>query len=261
MLAQAALATGIGTPEARGALARRMVARLSYFSRPTPSVTWSELQQRFSEIKRADTEHSSIADNESFDELKAQEIGDFVEGGILVQGVSLRCDHCGKEAWWVTNALSTEVRCDGCLRGFAFPPNPTWRFRLNSLIRNGITKVGVLALLHALLQKSRFARDLFLYLPCQTLFENYGGDPYTDLDLISLRDGKVIIGEVKSSTEGFRETNFAKLRSVTEEVRPDVLVIAATGTAWPPDVTLELEALRSSLEPIGVAVETLLLPW
>ncbi len=261
MLAQSADAEGIGTPETRVALARRIVGRLSYFARPTPSITWNEFQQRFSDIKRADSQHSSIGENESFNELKAREIGDFAEGGILVQGVSLSCDHCGKEGWWLTNALSPEMRCDGCLRTFPFPPSPTWRFRLNSLISNGITKVGVMAVLHALLQKSQFAHDLFFYLPCQALYEEYDGDPYTDLDLISIRDGQVIIGEVKSSTEAFLETDFAKLRSVAEEIRPNLVVLTATGGEWPPQVAREAEALQSNLASIGVTVETLLLPW
>ncbi len=261
MLEQASGADGIGTPEARTTLAHRLVARLEYFARPTPSISWDEFRQRFSELKRAASEHTSIADNESFEDLKAREVQAFLEGGILVQGVSLRCEHCGKEDWWITSALSSEVRCDGCLRSFAFPANPTWRFRLNSLIRNGITKAGVLAVLHTLLKKGQFAHDLFLYLPCQALYEHHDGDPYTDLDLIAIRDGQIIIGEVKSSAEAFKDTDFAKLRSVAEEIRPNVLILAATGSEWPAEVTREAEALQASLAPVGVTVEKLLLPW
>jgi len=261
MLEQASGGDGIGISEARATLANRLVVRLEDFARQTPSIAWDELRQRFSEPKRAGSEHSSIADSESFEDLKAREVQAFLEGGILVQGVSLRCEHCGKEDWWTTSALSSEVRCDGCLRSFAFPANPTWRFRLNSLIRNGITKAGVLAVLHTLHKKAQLGHDLFVYLPCQALYEDHAGAPYTDLDLIAIRDGQIIIGEVKSSAEAFKDTDFAKLRSVAEEIRPNALVLAATGTEWPPEVTRKAEALQASLAPVGVTVEKLLLPW
>src|SRR5712692_5465541 len=53
MLEQASGADGIGTPEARTTLAHRLVARLEYFARPTPSISWDEFRKRFSELKRA----------------------------------------------------------------------------------------------------------------------------------------------------------------------------------------------------------------
>lgn len=261
LLEEVAQGPGLGTPEARKTLANRIVAQIAYFSSATPSMAAGEFRQRFYEMRSQDREHTDIAEGEAFEHVKAREVEAFLEGGILVQGVSLSCPRCGKEEWRITDALSSEIRCDGCLQTFAFPPSPQWRFRLNGLIMNGITKAGVLAVLHTLLQQGQFARDLFFYLPCQSLYEDYEGDPYTDLDLMAIKDGKVIIGEVKSSPEAFREKDFVKLRSVADEIRPDVLVLAATGSDWPAEVIGAAEELRQSLGLSGVAVETLLLTW
>ncbi len=261
MLEDAVGKAGFATADDRKTLAHRIAGQLAYFSSPTQSMTADEFRKRFYEVRNRDTEHAVIAEGESYEEFKKREVEAFLEAGILVQGVSLRCPHCGKTGWWVINAISSEIRCDGCLRDFAFPSSPPWRFRLNSLIENGITKVGVLAVLHTLLQMESFARDFFYYLPCQNLYEEYGGDPYTDLDLIVIKDRQVIIGEVKSSPDGFRTVDFDKMEVVTREIRPDRVILAATGADWPLEVSKELEEFKRKVAPLGAAVETLLLPW
>jgi hypothetical protein len=247
----------------RAALAAWIVERVGYFSGPTPSLSWEDLRRRFQEVKAADTGETGIP-RESFADFAADDARDLIQAGILIQGVSLDCPHCGTKNWRLVDALSPELSCDGCLLRFSFGPTVPWLFRLNSLVSNGITRDGVLAVLHALFLEAQLAHDFFLYLPCQDIYEHAGKGQYvhtTDLDLIAIKDGEFHIGEVKSSPDGFLDFDFEKLQAFAQDTRPAVVVLAATGTAWPEPVHQKMTELKQALSSVGVKLEPLLMDW
>ena len=87
------------------------------------------------------------------------------------------------------------------------------------------------------------------------------GHRYSDLDILVITEGRISIGEVKSDPKGFKEEHFTKLRTIASELRPDELVVAAVGTAWPPHVNEQIISLSQDLAKVDVVVTPLLLQW
>jgi len=154
------------------------------------------------------------------------------------------------------------MRCNGCLFHFPLPPDPSWSFRLNDLVQNALRKYGTLAVLHTLyeLQRDSFS-EMFLYLPCQDIFKADINTRFTDLDIVVIKEGKFIIGEVKSDPGGFKHSGFQKLKEVAIELLPNEILLAAPGDKWPDDVLVEINNLTNELRPIDVTVSPRLLRW
>lgn len=200
--------------------------------------------------------------NEKFDCLKEQELQSLLETKVFLQGLELSCPHCGTRQWYVVDDLGSEMRCNECLFHFPLPPDPSWSFRLNSLVRNALRKYGTLAVLHTLYELQRdSSSEMFLYLPCQDIFKAGGNAPFTDLDIVVIKKGKFIIGEVKSGPGGFKHSDFEKLRDVAIELLPDEILLAAPGDNWPDDVLTEIKNLTDELKQVDVTVSPRQLQW
>ena len=184
-----------------------------------------------------------------------------LEAGVFFQGSKLRCQVCGSKQWYPVDRLTHKVRCEGCLSEFPLPVAPEWSFRLNSLVANAVRKHGLLAVLAALNSQQRWVRHCFLYLPCQDLFEKHQTNAFTDLDLVVIKDGRFMIGEVKTAPEGFKQDQFDKLAIAASELLPDEVIVAAIGCAWPDQVKREIDGLTRRLAPLGITVTAQLLEW
>ena len=57
---------------------------------------------------------------------------------------------------------------------------------------------------------------MFLYLPCQEIFKRGVNQPFTDLDVVLISNGKFIVGEVKSDPGGFAQADLEKLLEVAK---------------------------------------------
>ena len=105
------------------------------------------------------------------------------------------------------------------------------------------------------------ARSLALVIEPQDLYESYDGKRITDLDIIVICDGRFIIGEVKSSMTGFKDSDLTKLGEVAKNILPDEVVLAAVGSAWPEEVRILIDRFGSELAKHDVAVSPVLLSW
>lgn len=222
--------------------------------------------------------------HKKFDALRESDLTELVAQNILIQGISIRCPHCYTTHWYAVDNLRSTVKCEGCISSFQFPLNNKWSFRLNNLVVNAIRYQGNVSVLHALyfMQNKRGLHGMFMYLPCQDLHKrdekaaNDGsakitmrdgelhireGHRYTDLDILIITEGRISIGEVKSDPKGFAEEDFTKLKTIALDLRPDELVVAAVGTAWPLHVNEQIVSLSQDLAKVDVVVTPLLLQW
>lgn len=190
-------------------------------------------------------------------DLRDRFIGDYVESGILLQGSECICISCGTPDWRVIDELQQIMTCRGCRSQFSMPPEPEWSFRLNDLVTNAITRHGVIATIHALYRLSTGTRDMFVALPSMDIFEDDPKASFTDIDIIAMRDGRIILGEAKSHPRGFKANDFSKLDAIARVLLPDVVVLAAPGAVWPDDVSAGLQTLGEGLGVIGVDVQAL----
>jgi len=197
-----------------------------------------------------------------FDEFKHREFEDLVESGILFQGAELTCPQCGSRYWYSVDSLQQRMKCTGCFSFFHLKPEATWSYRLNDLVRNALSFHGTLAVIQALYTlEHEYPSNMFLFLPCQNIYEHEEAQPFTDLDLIYVKSAKFVIGEVKSDPNSFKEEDFLKIKAVAEELQPNEVVLAAPGDAWPAPVEEKVKGLRQGLMPSDVAVRVLPLRW
>ena len=126
---------------------------------------------------------------------------------------------------------------------------------------NAITRHAVLPVIHAAWKLTVGARALALVIPPQELREREDGEVVTDLDIVLVRDGQFVLGEVKSSPNAFDEEQLGVLLTVAQEIRPQVFVLAAPGTEWPPETTASFQEFEAALIPFDVKVERILLEW
>jgi hypothetical protein len=197
-----------------------------------------------------------------FDENKERDLQDSLKDKILLQGAELSCPHCGSRHWYVVDDLRSDMRCNGCLFGFPLVDSPEWSFRLNDLVTNALRRHGILAVLQTLYKQQQMLNEMFLFLPCQDIFKKTNGEePFTDLDIVVIKEGKFIIGEVKSDPGGFKQSDFDDLKVVGIDLVPDEIVLAAPGDSWPNQVLKEANKLAEDLKPLEIKVSPLLLQW
>jgi len=230
------------------------------------TMTMKNLRDRFGELRgkalQSQTNNIWWKVNKKFDELKVLELEYLLRRKVLLQGIELRCPQCGTLQWYIVDDISSEMRCDGCLFHFPLPSSPEWSFRLNNLVRNALCKHGILAVLHALYKlHDESGTGMFLFLPSQDIFEGNQQNPFTDLDIVVIRNGKFLIGEVKSNPAGFKPDDFYKIKVTAEDLLPDEVLLAAEGETWPPDVEKEIKQLTETLKSLDIKVKPLLLQW
>jgi hypothetical protein len=150
------------------------------------------------------------------------------DGGVLQQGVGIRCTNCGSRFWLEMGTLQQSVKCGGCTATVSVPVECIWRYRLNSLIRNGIALHGCVPVVSALRGLRDWAKESFIYTHGIALFKNYGDSkPEAEIDLLCISDGKLVCGEVKSSASEFTREELAKLARIAADIRADQVAISA----------------------------------
>jgi len=153
---------------------------------------------------------------------------ELTDSGVLQQGVRIRCANCGSQLWREMGTLQQKVRCDGCNANVAVPVECVWRYRLNSLVRNGIALHGCVPVISALRDLREAARDSFIYTHGVALFKEYSDPkPEAEMDLLCISNGKLVCGEVKSSAAELTQEELGKLARIAADIRADQVAISA----------------------------------
>jgi len=167
-------------------------------------------------------------DHEEVTQRLKSAVQGLTNAGVLIEGIRVRCANCGSGYWRDIGSLRQTTSCDGCQTLIYTPVEATWRYRLNSLVRNGIALHGclpVIAALHDLRQK---AREGFVYTPGVALFRNWEDEePEAETDILCIADGHLVCGEVKSSASEFTSAELRKLAAIALKIRADIVVISA----------------------------------
>lgn len=197
--------------------------------------------------------------------------GDFVDGqihsylskSIFLQGADTRCYHCGSSNWFRIDDLKTTMTCQGCSSDFALQPIDSVSFRLNSLITNGVRRLGLLPVFQALFRLKMLARKQLLFLPQQDLFDWTPDEEkqVTDLDLVGVIDGKYFIGEVKSGEQGLRSINIDQFEEIALELEPDYVIVAAPADAFTKKAQEHCRKLQDKLKATKIRTDFWPLEW
>jgi hypothetical protein len=187
------------------------------------------------------------------------ELSDLVGINILQLGIKPRCHKCGYRIWYRIDDAKQDITCRGCGYEFAVPAESKWFYRLNSLIRAAVSLHGTVPLLITLGQLMDDARSSAIFMPSIELLQKEGGDkkmkPYCELDLVCIKDGKFVIGEVKQSVGLFGPDDFKRMKDVAEMIRPDVIVFSSLDIKPNTLVIKSIEKLKNELANLEISVE------
>jgi hypothetical protein len=242
--------------------AARKVASAMHRVAPRPkTLTRTVLEARFGQLSTEYIRAEGGNRKARFRDDAERDLEWLVAAGALLQGVVVTCPRCGTVQWRGVEDLGPTLRCGDCTSAFPLPLDPPWEYQISGLLRNAVVQYGVLPLLHATWRLLDGASVTAIAIPPQELRLAYDGPVATDLDIIAIRDGSFTIGEVKSHPKGFNLEQLAVLEEVAREVRPDTVLLAASGSEWPADVSDHIEAFTRRLRLIDVEVKAWLLEW
>jgi hypothetical protein len=145
-----------------------------------------------------------------------------VDRGILRQGVTSRCEHCGSRIWRELSELSQRHVCEGCGAAVQTTVDSKWYYRINSLLRGAVAHHGTVALISALAKLRERASGSFIYSPGIEFYENYEDKgPSAEIDIVCILDGQLWVGEVKSKAGEFSQTEIDKLIAASKRLQAD----------------------------------------
>ena len=191
--------------------------------------------------------------NWEYDEQSVKrELSWMLRKGALQMGFENACPRCGSVNWTLIDDARQEMICDGCRFNYSVPAEPNISYRLSTLARHGILSHGLVPVVLVLGQMLDDARSSFFFSPCLDLFENVSVEPsryerLTDLDIVCIKDGRFIIGEVKSNQTRFELQHCLKLAKIAKAVEADILLFSS----------LEKETTRAMQEILNKVKEEL----
>ncbi len=150
--------------------------------------------------------------------------------GIFSQGYQWACKKCGYDNWVSIDSLTLKLKCQICRSEAQAQVNFDWNFYLNGFFSESIREHGTLPLIWAIGQLNHRSKDSFFFSPPLDLYTVYPESkrtrPNAEIDLICVSDGKLIIGEVKSSERDFKDKDINSLIEAAKFLQPDFVLIA-----------------------------------
>jgi hypothetical protein len=135
--------------------------------------------------------------------------------------------------------------CKGCSYYNNFKAEIPIGYKLNHLIKNNIglrnekgafQPDGNITVTRTLLSLQQKSSGNFQFLPPTDIFQNYHDPkPFTDIDIICLQNGKLIIGESKFNSEGFfsdSRKSLDNLLKIGESLKPNIIMVSCTVDAY-----------------------------
>jgi len=194
------------------------------------------------------------------DDLK-REINNLLELRVLLLGVRPKCPSCGSSYWYHIDDTHQHIECSGCGTTFSLKPEERWYYKLNSLVETAHSRHGLTPVILVLGQLLNDSHSSYLMAPCLDLYEKGNDRPVTDLDIVSVKDGRFIIGEVKQSVGLFKKKDFDTMIRVAEKIQPDEVIFASLGDKPNAPVIENLKRAAKRLAPLGINVKWESLPY
>ena len=190
-----------------------------------------------------------------------EELSEIVDMNIFLLGVKPRCHLCGYRIWYQVDDVGQKIKCRGCGYEFSLPAESEWFYRLNSLVRAAVSLHGTVPLLITLGQIMGDARSSAMFMPSVELLKQEEGVKgkkltiYGELDLVCIKDGQFVIGEIKQSVGLFDTDDFKKMANLAKLVRPDVIVFSSMDKEPSMFVKENIKNLNTELAYLEISVE------
>jgi hypothetical protein len=188
-----------------------------------------------------------------------ERINYYISKNIFQRGLILKCERCRNTAWYNLEKLTNYFKCERCDKKQRFISNhyltknePEWHYKLNEVIFQGISN-NILVPILTLNYFRRQKKKSFIILGDCEVSKN---DKKFEIDINCILDGKLIIGECKSS-DTIPKKQIKKYIRLTKELKIDILVFSTTEHKWNKSTLKELKEQKKKLKKHGIRVEIL----
>jgi len=192
-----------------------------------------------------------------------------VEKGGLFIGMRVSCKQCGSNKWYSLAELSHRIGCKGCNNQIIPNIDSKVYYRLSDILVNNLLNdqttngkefdgnyIVLKALLHLKYRYNGF-KNSFIWSPCLefTTKNNW----QTDLDIVAILNGTLILGEAKSSAGEFSKKVINGLVWIANNLNPDKIMIACnTGNLAPVAAKIKAGLTNGNCEVIQYVASK---PW
>lgn len=156
-----------------------------------------------------------------------------VEKGIYFIGYKIKCKNCGSKLWYSLSELGELIKCKGCLQNITLSIESIIDYKLNDVVRNCLISNsgskndlhGNLTVLLFLVEMNSLSHTSFYYMPQQNYYVNGLENHRSDIDILCIKDGKLIIGEAKNSVSEFKNKEIENLIYLGNNINPNEIVL------------------------------------
>lgn len=170
-------------------------------------------------------------------------IDELIDRTVFYRGIILRCEFCKNVDWFNISELDKEFQCKRCIRKqvikqFNYRTNePLWYYKLDELVYQGLDHnydVPILAT-NRIFEDANKANHFFnpelKYSTEIELKDKKTGKSKFELDICCIANGKLIIGEAKS-TDSLKNADVKKYRELGEKLGVSKVVFATSSNSW-----------------------------
>ncbi len=207
------------------------------------------------EAKNECKKFNNIEDNRQLDDNEESFIRDMndslaelIDLEVILIGIKPQCPYCGISQWYSIDELKQKLVCKGCRKKFSIRSEEPWYYKLNSLISFGYHYQGLAPVILVLGQLLEESKSSFIFDVCLNIYDKFiDKEPFTDLDIVCIQDGKFIIGEMKQSCKGFEEKDFNKIKEIAVNIHPDIILFSALENQCSTSLERKIDKLRDEL--------------
>lgn len=163
---------------------------------------------------------------EEIKERIKSELYRFCSKNVFTTWLKPYCYKCNNQNWFSLNNLNTKVSCIYCNNEFIIEPEQEWHYKLNDLIRQLYEWNWLYPVILTLWQLQEEARNSFIYFWSLDIYKDEK-NKITDLDIVCIQDGLLIIWEVKENCSLFKEKHFNEFLEFSKIINPDIVLFTA----------------------------------
>lgn len=182
---------------------------------------------------------------------------------ILFIGVKPQCPRCGLKNWIQIDEVKTKVNCIGCKYEFNIDSESKWYYKLNRLFEIGYSQKGLMPVILVLGNLMEHISSSFLFSPSLELYDEFDDTIYREknikpkheVDILCIRDGEFIIGEVKQTNKLFKKSDFDDMFEISRRIKPDKVIFSSLDGKPSKYINDCIIDLRNKLMSFNIKVE------
>jgi hypothetical protein len=199
-------------------------------------------------------DYSSIRKILGDEDLAVTTIDSWIAKNILYRGFIFKCGRCSYAAWFAVDSITQTFTCPRCGTSQQYthshwlrPTEPSWFYKLDEIVYQMLAHNGDVALL-TLLALQKQSRGSFLYSPELSIQPDDEFKGNMEIDICCILDGKIIIGEAKStdslaSNKQNAQQVVNRYRILAEKMRASALMFSTTEEAWETSTSAAIDNL------------------